>query len=170
MGNRCNLTVDERSGPAKRFESRPFFPVPRRGGLIVWQDGERSLDDVTEVGFERGPAFSLGQPSTTIRELVPDWRRNRALRTTLVQMLNNRAIGSRGDRGGHDAGVEEIAERHRETLRPVDLSRVETAKSSSTPMSSREYRSRNRLYASLKCRRFPRRRSNSLRDTSTATG
>jgi hypothetical protein len=170
MGNRRNLTVDERSGSAKRFESRPLFPVPCRRGLIVWQDGERSLHDVTEIRFERGPALSLGQASTAIREFVPDWRRNRALRTALVQMFKNHAIGSFGDRGRNDAGVEEITERHRDTLRPVVLSRVETAKSSSTPISFTECRSRNRRYASLKCRRFPRRRSNSLRDTSTATG
>ena len=55
-------------------------------------------------------------------------------------------------------------------MRPVVLSRVKPAKSSSTPTSSRECRSRNFRYASLKCRRFPRRRSISRRDTSTATG
>jgi hypothetical protein len=58
MGNRCDLTVNERSGSAKRFKSRPFFPVPRRRSLVVRQDGERSLDDVT--------ANRLPLPSSTI--------------------------------------------------------------------------------------------------------
>ena len=71
MGNRRDLTVDERSGSTERFESRPFLPVPRGRGRVVRQDRERSLDDVAEIRFERGPvlprcrAGGRGQPDDT---------------------------------------------------------------------------------------------------------
>ncbi len=170
VGNRRNLTVHERGGSAERFKSCPFFPVPRRRSFVVRQDGKRALDDITQIRFERRPPPPLGQPPTAVRELMPDWRRDRTLRTALTQTLENRRIGSLGDGRRNDACVEKVSERHRDTLRPVVLSRVETEKSSSKPISSRECRSRNFLYASLNCRRFPRSRSNSRRETSTATG
>ena len=170
MGNRGDLTVDERRRPAARFKPRPLVAVPRRRRLVVRQNRKRSVHDVTEIGFERGPAPAFWQPPTPIRELVPDWRRNCALGTTLVQTLKNRRVRSLRDRGRNDARVQKISGRHRDTLRPVVLSRVEAAKSSSTPISSRECFSRNFLYASPKCKRLPRSRSNSRRETRTATG
>src|SRR5438093_12504050 len=99
MGNRGDLTVDERRRPPQRFKPRPLFAMPRCRSLVVRQDRERSLDDVTEIGFERSPALAFWQPPTPIRKLVPDWRRDRALGTVFVQTLENRGVRSLRDRG-----------------------------------------------------------------------
>ncbi len=170
MSNRGDLTVDERRWPAQRFKPRSLFAVPRRRSLVVRQDWKRSLNDVPEISVERGAALAFRQPSTPERELVPDWRSDCALRTVLVETLKNRRVRSLRDRGRDDARVEKICERQRDTFRPVVLSRVEAAKSRSMPTSRRECVSRNFLYASAKCKRFPRSRSNSRHETRTATG
>src|SRR4051812_15308087 len=69
-----------------------------------------------------------------------------------------------------DPRVEKKRERQKATLRQVVRSRTDAGKSASTPTSWRECVLRNFLYASRKCRRFPRSRSNSRYETSTATG
>lgn len=150
VGDRRDLTVDERRGSADRVKARPFFPVPRGCSFVVCQDGERTVDDVAKIGFKRRPALPFWQPPAAIRELMPDWRGDGTLRTALTQTFENRRIGSLGNGGRHDACIEKICERHQDTLRPGVLSRVETAKSSVMPISLRECRSRNFLYASLK--------------------
>lgn len=169
MSNRGDLTVDERRRSADRFKPRPLFAVPRRRSLVVRQDRKRPTHDVTEIRFERVAALAFGKPATTIGEFVPDGRRKCALGTVLVQTFKNRRVRPLGDRDRDDACVEKICERQRDTLRPVVLSRVEAAKSSSTPISRSECLSRNFLYASPKCTRLPRSRSNSWRETRTAT-
>jgi hypothetical protein len=170
MGNRGDLAVDERRWSAQRFKPRPLFAVPSRRSLVVRQDRKRSVHDVMEIGLERGAALALWQPPTAVDELMPDWRGDCALRTVLVETLKNRRVWSLRDRDRDDACVEKICERQRSTLRPVVLARAELAKSSSTPISRREWLSRNFRYASPKCKRFPRSRSNSRRETRTATG
>jgi hypothetical protein len=170
VSNRGDLTVDERRRSSQRLQSRSLFAVPRRRRFVVRQDRKRSAHDVAEIRLERRAALAFRQSPTSIGEFVPDWRCNGALRTALVQTLKNRCVRCLRDRGRHDTCVEKICEIQRDTLRPVVRSRVEAAKSSSTPMSRREWLLRNFLYASRKCRRFPRSRSNSRCETSTATG
>jgi hypothetical protein len=99
MGNCGDLTVDERSGSPERFKPRSLFAVPRRRSLIVRQDGKRPVHDVTEIGLERGAPPASWQPSTPVAELVPDWRRHRALRTVLVQAFKDRRVWLLRDRG-----------------------------------------------------------------------
>jgi hypothetical protein len=84
MGNRGDLTVNERRWSAQRFKPRPLFAMPRRRSLVVRQDRKRSVHDVMEISLERGAALALWQPPTPVGELVPDWRRNCALGTALV--------------------------------------------------------------------------------------
>ena len=84
MSNRGDLTVDERCWSAERFKPRPLFAVPRRRSLVVRQDGKRPAQDIMEISLERGAALALWQPATPVGELVPDWRRNRALGAVLV--------------------------------------------------------------------------------------
>ena len=61
--------------------ARAFFAVPRGGCLVVRQNRKRALDDLTEIGFERSAPLSFRQPAAAVRELMPDRRGNRALRT-----------------------------------------------------------------------------------------
>ena len=98
MGNGRDLAVNVRSRSAERFKSCPFLAVPRRRSLVVRQNRKRCLNHLAEIRFERGPAFPLRQASTTICELMPDWRRNRALGTVRPQMFQDRRIRSLGDR------------------------------------------------------------------------
>ena len=170
MSDGGDLAVDERRWSAHRVKPRPLFAVPRRRSPVVRQNWKRYAHDVMEIHLQRGPASPSWQPATPVGELVPDWRRNGALRSVLVQTGKNRRVRSFRDRGRDDWCVQKIRERHSDTLRPVVLSRVEAVKFSSMPISLREYFSRNRLYASPKCRRFPRSRSNSRLETRTATG
>lgn len=170
MSNRGNLAVDKRRWSTQRFKPGPFFPVPRRRSLVVRQDRKRSVHDVPEIGLKRGAALAFWKPPTPIGKLVPHRRRNCALGTVLVETLENCRVRCLRYGRGNDASVEKIRESQRDTFRPVVLSRVEPAKSSSTPISRRECVLRNFLYASPKCKRFPLRRSNSRCETRTATG
>ena len=106
-----------------------------------------------KMGFEGRPALPSGQPSATVGQLMPDWRRDRAFRTVLVQTRENGRMRPLRDWGRYDTCVEKVTERHTRTLRPVVLSRVEAAKSLSTPIASSECCSTN--FLSLKCRRVP---------------
>lgn len=62
-----------------------------------------------------------------------------------------------------------ILQDQKDTGRPGVLSRVDPANSSFTPTSLLEYFSMNLLYACPKCARLPQSRSNSQRETRTAT-
>ena len=170
VGNRGDLTIDERRWSSQHFEPRSFVAVPRCRRLVVRQDRKRAVHDVTKIRLERGAPLAFWQSPTPIRQLVPDRRRNCALRAVLVETLENRRSRSLRYGRGNNARVEKIREFQRDTFRPVVLSRVEPAKSSSTPISRRECVLRNSLYASPKCRRFPLSRSNCRCDTRTATG
>ena len=145
VGNRGDLTVDERHWSAQGFKARSLFAVPRRRRLVVRQDWKRSPNDVPEIGLERRAALPFGKTPTPTGELVPDRGRNCAFGTVLVQALENRPVRSLGDRGRDDARVEKICERQKDTVRPAVLSRAEAAKSSSTPTSRSEWVLRNFL-------------------------
>jgi hypothetical protein len=103
------------------------------------------MHDVTEIRLERRATLAFWQPRTPVGELVPEWRRQCTLGTVLVEMFKNRRVSSFRDGVGDDAGVKKICERQRDTLRPAALSRVDAAKSSSTPISRSECVSRNFL-------------------------
>jgi hypothetical protein len=170
MGNRGNLTVDERRRPAQRFKSRPFLAVPGRRSLVIRQDRKRTVHDVAEISLQRRAAFPLRKSPRPVGQFVPYESRDRALWTVHVQTLENGWIGCLRDGRGDDARVEKICDLQSVTLRPVVLSRAAAAKSLSRPISSSEWVLRNFLYASRKWRRFPRSRSNSRHETRTATG
>src|SRR2546423_14167501 len=89
-----------------------------------------------------GPALAFWQSPTLVRESVPDRRGDGALGAALVQTFKNCRVRCLRDRGRNDACVQKVTERHRDTLRPVVLSRVEVAQSSSTPIASKECLSR----------------------------
>jgi len=90
VGNRSDLAIDEGRRVAERFKASAFLAVPCGSGLVVRQDRNRSVDDVTQVRLERTPALPFGEPPASEGELVPDGRSNGALRTVLIEMLENR--------------------------------------------------------------------------------
>src|SRR5262249_407832 len=96
--------------------------------------------DFIEVGLKGGPSSSSGHSPTLVGQFVPHRRSNRALRAKLIESLNDRRIGPLRDWDGHDARVQQIAQRHRTTLRPVVLPRTADAKSPSSPISSSAWR------------------------------
>ena len=146
MGNRGNLTVDERRRPAQRFKSRPFLAVPGRRSLVIRQDRKRTVHDVAEISLQRRAAFPLRKSPRPVGQFVPYESRDRALWTVHVQTLENGWIGCLRDGRGDDARVEKICDLQSVTLRPVVLSRAAAAKSLSRPISSSEWVLRNVLY------------------------
>ena len=136
--DRCNLSIDERCRSSQRLEAGAFSAVPLCRGLIVRQVRERTSDDIPQVSFESCPSLTLRQPATTVRQLVPNGRGNRTLGAILVQALEDLGIGPFRDGRRDDVSIQEVPDRQNDTFRPVVLSRVETAKSPSTPIPSRE--------------------------------
>jgi hypothetical protein len=84
VGNRSDLTVDERRRPTERFKSRPFLAVPGRRSLVVRQDRKRTVHDVAEISLQCCAAFPLWKSPTPIGQFVPDGRGDRALWTVHV--------------------------------------------------------------------------------------
>src|SRR5687767_3709396 len=144
--------------------------MPARGRLVVGQDRKRRLDDVAKIGFQRVLAPACGQAAPSERELMPDRRRDGAHFAVRFEPPNDLRMGNFRRRRGNDAGVQEVAQRHSETLRPAPLSRSEAAKSSSSPTSSSACLSRKLRYAAPKLPPLPRSRASSLTDTTAATG
>ena len=159
-----------RRAPADRaFKLRPLFTVPCRSSLVGRQIGKSAVHDVPEIGFDCGAALAFWQPPTPIGELAPDWRRNPAFRTVFVETLRNCRLGCLRDRAPERCQCPEdtrVSEGHLAPGRPVTRG---GGKSSSMPIPGACVL-RNFLYASRKCGRFPRSRSNSRRETRTATG
>ena len=143
--DRCNLSINERCRSSQRLKASAFSAVPRCCGLVVGQVRKRTSDDILQVSFESSPSPALRQPATTVRQFVPDGCGDRTLGAMLVQTLEDLGIGSFRDGRRDDVRIQQVADRHKDTLRPVVLSRVETAKSLSTPISAREYFFRNLL-------------------------
>ena len=143
--DRCNLSINERCRSSWRFKASAFSAVPLCCGLVVRQVRKRTSDDIPQVSFESSPSLTLRQPATTVGQLVPHGRGDRTLGAILVQTLEDLGIGSFRDGRRDDVRIQEVPDRQNDTFRPVVLSRVETAKSPSTPTSSREYFFRNLL-------------------------
>ena len=143
--DRCNLSINERCRSSQRLKASAFSAVPLCCGLVVGQVRKRASDNIPQVSFESSPSLALRQPATTVRQLVPNGRGDRTLWAILVQTLEDSGIGSFRDGRRDDVGIQEVPDRHNDTLRPVVLSRVEAAKSPSTPISSREYFFKNLL-------------------------
>ena len=170
VGDRRNLAIDKWRWVSQGFVASAFLAVPCRGGLVVRQDRKGAVDDITQIGLQCCSSFPLGKPPASENEFVPNWRCDRALCAVRLETLQNRRIPRLRDGRRDDASIEEKREFQKDTLRPVVRSRTEAAKPSTMPISAIECVLRNFRYASRKCRRFPRRRSNSRCETSTATG
>jgi len=153
------------------LETCSLMTVPRGGNLVIRQNRKRRMHYVMEIRFKRRPSLASGKPSAAIHQFVPDWRCNCTFVTPLLKPLDDIRIRNLGDRGRHNAGIKQISKRHRLTLRPMSLTRVDVRKSSSSvPICSNEYFLMKALYTSLNLARSPRNRSNWRGETITATG
>lgn len=138
MSDRRDLSIGVWRGSAKSLETSSLFAMPHGGNLVIRKDWKCRVYDVVKIRLESGSALALGQPTAAVRELVPHRCRDGALMTVLVEPFDNLRVGNLGDGRGHDARVQKISKRQRETLRPRLLSRVDGTKSSSSPISSSE--------------------------------
>ena len=134
VSDRRDLAVNEWGWAPECLETGSLLAVPPRRRLVVRQHRKGGTDDVTEIAIERCAPLAFGQPATTVRELVPDWRCDRAFRAVVLELLDNGSVRLLGDRRGHDARVQQIAQRHRATFRPRVLSRVAARRLSSRPI------------------------------------
>ena len=149
VSDRCDQSIGKRHWCAKAFETGTLVSMPRRSSLIVRKDRKRGLHDIMKIVFDGIAAFSSGEPPAAVYELVPHRRRNGAFMSVLVEPPEDVSIGGLGGWRGDDARVEQVPKRHKETFRPVPLSRMDAAKSSSRPISSSEYVSGRRCEANI---------------------
>jgi hypothetical protein len=92
VGDGGDLAVDERCRRAHRFEARTLLSVPRRRGLVIWEDLERSPHYVAQIRFKRGSPLSFRQAAASVRELVQYGRCDGAPRTVLVKARQDRLV------------------------------------------------------------------------------
>src|SRR3990170_4428461 len=108
VGNRGNLAIDIRTGLAKCLQAGALVAVPGGGGFVVRQNGKRCADDMLEVVFQNHATLSGRQTAASIREFVPDRRRNGTRRAVHPETSYHIDVRLLGDRRRRDVRIQKI--------------------------------------------------------------
>jgi len=144
-GDGGDLAINKRSRPPQRFQPGTFTRVPRCCNLVVRQDGKGCADHILEVSFDCSSPLARRKALAAKHQFMPHWRSNCAFSAMRLQLRDNGRIGLSGNGRRNRARIEQIAQAHKETLRPVERSRRPEAKRLPTPISRRLCRFRNSL-------------------------
>src|SRR5579864_9037042 len=143
VGHSGDLRINIRNGTAQRLEPGSLLAVPRRGRIVIRENRERRAHDVLQIRVEGGSSPPARKTPKSEGQLVPDRCCDRAPAVMFAEPAEDAPVGYLRNWRRHDTRVEQVAQRHSETLRPEPFSLAAVKKSGSRPTSSSEYRSRN---------------------------
>ncbi len=123
VGYRGYLAVNVWALTTNSFLPHSLDGMPRGSFLIVGKYRERLEDDIAQVGVKLGFALARFKAFASVGQLVPHHRCRRALKPSLPESLQNRAVCLWRYRCGQDTRIEQILERQTVTLRPTPRSR-----------------------------------------------
>lgn len=90
--DRCDLSINERSGFPRCFKSSALPCMPLRGRQIVGKNGKPVPDDTLHIEIQSASPFAVGKAGYTVDEFMPYGCRDGALARALLQPAEQAGI------------------------------------------------------------------------------